>query len=98
MTQGELFSREFPKPKEALFGNKTLSDAILYINNVNNQDTAKFRKIRAEMYAWAINNNNREMFDFLESRFGTTEIPDKEVIINFEIAHNRESARLDDGD
>jgi hypothetical protein len=89
---GELES-ENEKPKRVSFGNKSLSEAILYINNLKNQDTGKFNKLKAEMYAWAIENNNREMFDFLESRFKTVEIPDKEIHLHFEAVNSREEAR-----
>jgi hypothetical protein len=84
---------EILKPKKFTFGNKSLSEAILYINNLKNQDTAKFGKLKAEMYAWAIENNNREMFDFLESRFKTVEIPDKEIHLHFGVVNSREEAR-----
>jgi hypothetical protein len=78
--------------KEPMFGGKLLSDAILYISNVKNQDAARFRKIKSEMYAWSIKENNREMFDFLEARFGTVELPDKEVHLHLQVVNGREEA------
>ncbi|MDR2555358.1 MAG: hypothetical protein LBC64_08025 [Fibromonadaceae bacterium] len=79
--------------KEKRFCNKwTLEEAIGKCLDVRFQESKQFNKLIAELYAHAFTNGNETLFKFMESRFSTNVIQDKEVHIHFELVSSREQA------
>jgi hypothetical protein len=69
-----------------------MDEAMGKLLDIKFQDNPKFPKLLSELYAYAISNESRELFSFLETRFNRNIIQDKEVHLHFEVVNSREEA------
>jgi hypothetical protein len=86
-----MIKRESPQAK--FCGKWAMDEAMGKLLDIKFQDCPKFPKLLSEMYAHAVNNESKELFSFLETRFNKNIIQDKEVHLHFEVVNSIEEAR-----
>jgi len=59
-----------------------LAIEINYLNNPKNQNKKDFEKRKANLYSYAILQDKPDLMKWLETRFGTLSIQDKDITIN----------------
>jgi len=92
-------SQDAQATQQTLFCKKwNLQQAMMKVLDIKFQSDKKFPVLISELYAHAVVIKSKELFDFLETRFNTNIVQDKEIIINFDVVHSREEANLETED
>jgi hypothetical protein len=64
------------------FNLESLAKELHFLNNPESQNDGTFQRRLSNMYAYAFIQQDKNLYSFLELRFGNLQLADKNIIIN----------------